>query len=275
MIDAACGGGILYKPPADTWRVMGELASNSHQWRSSDRHLKKKESQSAGIYQVDQNALLVSQIEAINKKLEALMMAQAQPAPTPVSPTPAACSFCGSISHADDGCMVGAHIAQHNEEANYLGNSYNPSWRNHPNLSWGGSQNQNQGGGLSQNVYVPPHAQTQGGYRPERKEAGHHDALEARVQRLEGEFTALKTSSQNVESQLSQLINMMSQRPPGGLPSQPETNPKEYVNAITLRNGKRYDSPPLPEAENMVTDAHLVPTDGDKNSDDEDRKSVV
>jgi len=46
------------------------------------------------------------------------------------------------------------------------------------------------------------------------------------VQKLEGEMGGLKTSSQNVGSQLSQLIAMMSQRPPGSLPSQVEPNPR-------------------------------------------------
>jgi len=32
MIDATCGGGILNRTPADTWKIMGEIANNNHQW---------------------------------------------------------------------------------------------------------------------------------------------------------------------------------------------------------------------------------------------------
>jgi len=98
-------------------------------------------------------------------------------------------------------------------------------------------------------VYKPPHVQNQRGYKPERKEPIHGDLLEARVTRIEEELATLKTSSQNVESQLSQLINMMSQRPPKGLPSQPEPDPKESVKVVTLRSGKGYESPTVPEEE--------------------------
>jgi len=64
---------------------------------------------------------------------------------------------------------------------------------------------------------------------------------------MEGELATLKTSSENVESQLSQLISMMSQRPPGGLPSQPEPNPKESAKAITLRSRKGYEGLIMPK----------------------------
>jgi len=39
----------------------------------------------------------------------------------------------------------------------------------------------------------------------------------------------------------------MSQRQPSSLPSQLEPNPRESVNAITLRSYKGYDDPTMPE----------------------------
>jgi len=119
------------------------------------------------------------------------------------------CSLCGSVSHKEDSCLVGAHFAPPPEDVNYLGNTYNPGWRNHPNLSWGRRQGNQYSGGQN-NVYKPPHLQNQGGYKPERKEPVPVDPLKARVAKMEGELATLKTSSKNVESQLSQLISMMS-----------------------------------------------------------------
>jgi len=52
-------------------------------------------------------------------------------------------------------------------------------------------------------IYKLPHIQNQRGYKLERKELVHRDPPEARVARMEGELATLKTSSQNVESQLS------------------------------------------------------------------------
>jgi len=61
---------------------MGEIANNNHQWRLTDRHIKRKEKEphSLVIYQIDQSSALASQIEALSKKMEALMQAQIQPA---------------------------------------------------------------------------------------------------------------------------------------------------------------------------------------------------
>ncbi|KAJ1421336.1 hypothetical protein SESBI_13770 [Sesbania bispinosa] len=72
MIDAACGGGILRRPPTEIYKIMGDLASNTHQWASQDRQLVKKKETPAGMYHVDQQTMLTSQIEAINKKLKHL-----------------------------------------------------------------------------------------------------------------------------------------------------------------------------------------------------------
>ena len=37
------------------------------------------------------------------------------------------------------------------------------------------------------------------------------------------------------------MANNLSRRPQGGLPSNTEKNPKEEVNAVTLRSGKKLD----------------------------------
>ena len=42
------------------------------------------------------------------------------------------------------------------------------------------------------------------------------------------------------------MAKSLSERPQGKLPSNTETNPKENVSAITLRNNKVYPEPPYP-----------------------------
>jgi len=69
MVDSACGRGIINKLPTDTWKIMGELASNSHQWQSINRHIKKKKPQAVGLFHVDQSTVISSQIEALTRKL--------------------------------------------------------------------------------------------------------------------------------------------------------------------------------------------------------------
>ncbi|XP_037495200.1 uncharacterized protein LOC119370672 [Jatropha curcas] len=51
----------------------------------------------------------------------------------------------------------------------------------------------------------------------------------------------------NLDIQLGQFANMMASRPQGTLPNNTKKNPKEQVQAITLRNGKQLEDPPRKE----------------------------
>ena len=51
----------------------------------------------------------------------------------------------------------------------------------------------------------------------------------------------MEASLRNLENQVGQLANNLSRRPQGGLPSNTEKNPREEVNAVTLRSGKELE----------------------------------
>jgi len=57
-----------------------------------------------------------------------------------------------------------------------------------------------------------------------------------------------------MENQIAQIAQQMSHlsRPQGHLPSQPETNPKGHINAITLRSGKELGSHQMPMREDKT-----------------------
>ena len=48
-------------------------------------------------------------------------------------------------------------------------------------------------------------------------------------------------SLKNLETQLGQLVNTLSRRPQVTFPSNTEKNPREEINAITLKNGKELE----------------------------------
>ena len=54
---------------------------------------------------------------------------------------------------------------------------------------------------------------------------------------LNGKFEALNTHLKVLEKQVAQTASS-SRTAPGFLPGKSETNPKEFVNAVTLRSGK-------------------------------------
>src|SRR3954465_2646750 len=149
---------------------------------------------------------------------------------------------------------------------NKFGNTYNPNWRNHPNLAWkpnppqpnfGGPNNfggQNNFGNQNQNIpggqqsYRPPFQQPQRYNEPPRAQPSLEDTLKAFMQ----------TTSQNLsrlETQIGQLAAQTSEREKGKFSSQTIPNPKtqcslassstpnEHVHAITaLQSGRQIDN---------------------------------
>ncbi|XP_070039679.1 uncharacterized protein [Nicotiana tomentosiformis] len=65
-------------------------------------------------------------------------------------------------------------------------------------------------------------------------------------ERLDAHGAAIKelgTGLQNLEKQVRQIATILSKRIPGTLPANTERNPKETVNAITLRSGQVVKEP--------------------------------
>nr|GEY35787.1 hypothetical protein [Tanacetum cinerariifolium] len=61
-----------------------------------------------------------------------------------------------------------------------------------------------------------------------------------------------QVSIHELKTQVGQLSKLASQRQPGSLPSNTETNPNAHVNAITTRSGKQTTDPPFLTNENVV-----------------------
>ncbi|KAK4724659.1 hypothetical protein R3W88_027438 [Solanum pinnatisectum] len=114
-----------------------------------------------GMLEVDVVTALTAQIAAmqnmINTHFSNLALGQ-QPIQVNVFQQPPSwCEICGDGDHSAEVCSANPDSVNFvgngqrgGGQQNY-GNSYNPSWRNHPNFSWGGNQNQGQG----QNQYRP------------------------------------------------------------------------------------------------------------------------
>ncbi|KAI3461839.1 hypothetical protein Pfo_018502 [Paulownia fortunei] len=71
---------------------------------------------------------------------------------------------------------------------------------------------------------------------------------EATLQKQESIIQNQSATIRRLEVQIGQISSMLSARPQGSLPSNTEINPKETVQAITLRGGKE-----LPELERKIT----------------------
>src|SRR5262249_15552672 len=137
-------------------------------------------------------------------------------------------------------------------------NTYNPGWRNHPNFSW---SNQNTQGSTFppgfpkvQQQHLPAPPQQPPPMQPPlptpEKKPSLEELVTQFVQSSEARHRNQEASIHNLEKQIGQLAKMIAERPLGSLPSNTEPNPREQVNAITLRSGKELQASIPKEKEN-------------------------
>ncbi|XP_027347997.1 uncharacterized protein LOC113859415 [Abrus precatorius] len=232
MIDAAAGGTLNSKTPRAAQELFEEMAMNSYQWSST----RSKPAKSAGIYRLDAVTSLAMQVEALGKKIDGLSVNH-QVAPV------MRCDICGG-GHPNHECR-----ATQEEYANVIGNippyqNYNgmnnPGWRNYANQPWNNNQQPMQNNtllGFQQASHPPP--------PPAEKKSNLEELMTKSIQTSESRFQSTETalrnqqaSIHNLEIQLGQISRLLSERPQGSLPSNTETNPREQVNAVTLRSGR-------------------------------------
>ena len=62
--------------------------------------------------------------------------------------------------------------------------------------------------------------------------------------KTETTFHNQASSIWNLEVQMGQIANLLSSKSQGSMPSNTETNPKEQINTIMLRNGRQLEDIP-------------------------------
>ena len=121
------------------------------------------------------------------------------------------------------------------------GNTYNPSWRNHPNLSWKDQQrpqqgfNNNNGGRnrFSNSKPFPSSSQQQ----TESSKQNNSDLatmVSDLIKTTQSFMTETRSSIRNLEAQVGQLSKKITELPPSTLPSNTEENPKGECKAIDI-----------------------------------------
>ncbi|KAL5554822.1 hypothetical protein UlMin_042223 [Ulmus minor] len=227
MIDAAAGGSLMGKTPEDAHELLEIMAENNNQWHSERVTTKRP----ATVHEIDSVNALSAQVAVLSRKMDSLS-SKLESKPT------VECDLYGG-NHASIECQVGNPFASPNaEQANYVSNfqrpqhnpysnTYNPGWRNHPNLSWGN----NQGG------FKP----SSSSYQPqEKKQIDLEGILGKFIEESRTNFRNQKAINRDIQNQLGQLSKQIAERSQGSLPSD-TINPKEHAKAITLRSGKELE----------------------------------
>ncbi|XP_062075160.1 uncharacterized protein LOC133779184 [Humulus lupulus] len=120
--------------------------------------------------------------------------------------------------------------------------TYNPGWRDHPNLRYGNQQQ-------SQHNFVPIPSQALQAAPPPSSKPSTEDLINAiatnMLQFQQTTQASIKCLGNQV-GQLAESYNRMEAHLYNKLPSQPERNPKENVSALTLQSGIQYKPPTQP-----------------------------
>ena len=139
-----CGGDFLSKHLDEAMDFSNYVAKTSKAWdepnpREAERS-RPSNHQKGGIYALSVDTEMKAKLTTLTRRLEELEM-RSQHEMQAVNELPASqtsCFNCQSNSHPGEHCQEHAHVLGQNKpptNAPY-GNTYNPNWRNHPNLSW-------------------------------------------------------------------------------------------------------------------------------------------
>ncbi|KAK8999701.1 hypothetical protein V6N11_065198 [Hibiscus sabdariffa] len=170
---------------------------------------------------------------------------QKQPTIQEVKVMESFCEICGNHHDSSDcgqnpesSCYVG------NCNKNVMSNTYNPTWKKHPNFSW---QNQNN--------TMNPSTSNQQGYQsqPRQNQQLNQPRTDQFIQKTDAFMNRTKMRMQNQEAALKSLENQVAQisqalktRPMGGFPSDTKLAKgatHEQCKAISTRSGKVLKTP--------------------------------
>ncbi|XP_071939268.1 uncharacterized protein [Coffea arabica] len=245
IIDAASGGALVNKTTQEAWDLIEQMAENCQQFgtRADVPTRKVNEVSSSSIEQ---------QLSELTSFVRQIAVGNAQQAKV--------CGICTNIGHTTDSCpqLHEEGIEQANMAGNMpmprrqydpYSNSYNPGWRDHPNLSYGGNKQQNfipnRQQGFQQQYQTRNQPSSASGMSLEDMVKTIASNTMKFQQDTEANNQEMKARMQNLENQMSQLasiVNRLDSQGKGKLPSQPEVNPKN-VSAMTLRSGKEIEGP--------------------------------
>ena len=144
LLETMCGGDFLSKHPDEAMDFLNYVAETSKAWdepnpREAERS-RPSNHQRGGIYALSEDTEMKAKLTTLTRRLEEMEM-RSQHEMQAVNELPAShpsCFDCQTNSHPGEHCQEHAHVLNQNKpptNAPY-GNTYNPNWRNHPNLSW-------------------------------------------------------------------------------------------------------------------------------------------
>ncbi|RVW13739.1 hypothetical protein CK203_087185 [Vitis vinifera] len=299
LLETMCGGDFMSKNPKEAMDFLSYVAEVSRGWDEPNKgEVGKMKSQpnafnaKAGMYTLNEDVDMKAKFAAMIRRLEELELKKMHEvqavAETPVQVKP--CPICQSYEHLVEECpTIPAAREMFGDQANVIGqfkpnnnalygNTYNSSWRNHPNFSWKPrapqyqqpAQPSQQASSLEQAIVNL--SKVVGDFFGDQKSINAQlsqriDSVENTLnKRMDGMQNDLSQKIDNLQYSISRLTNLNTVQEKNRFPSQPHQNPKgihevethegessqvrDVKALITLRSGKKVESPtPKPHVE--------------------------
>ncbi|XP_026397571.1 uncharacterized protein LOC113293002 [Papaver somniferum] len=146
-------------------------------------------------------------------------------------------------------------------------NTYNPGWKDHPNFSYANKQAAAPNPYVQQGGFQQSRFQPQQQFQPQQvkeQDSWNDDKFNVIMQSMQGLTSMLQQNQQKTDPEIKALeqntgsaikdlqiqvgklatdVNLLKSQASTKLPSQPFVNPRESVNAISLRSGKQVEQP--------------------------------
>ncbi|XP_062119320.1 uncharacterized protein LOC133833078 [Humulus lupulus] len=245
VLDASANGAILSKTYNKAFEILERIASNNYQWSNTRAPTSRKV---AGVLEVD---ALTAQMALMTNILKNMSLGGNIQLAAAIQSAEVSCVYCGD-GHTFENCPSNpasiCYVGNQNFNCNNnpYSNSYNPAWRQHPNLSWGGQGASSSGAPAQGKQSFPPGFSHQPrAQQPHQSQGSQSSSLESLMRDYMAKNDAViqsqAASLRKLEIQLGQLANDLKNRPQGSLPSDtenPRRDGKEQCKAINLRSGK-------------------------------------
>ncbi|XP_052490799.1 uncharacterized protein LOC128043042 [Gossypium raimondii] len=140
MVEAASGGALVNMTPQQARDLISTIAANSQQFRANTEPPRR-------VHQLS-NSTLEEKVDRLTNMMNSLIAEKAK--------TARLCGICATPDHATDACpslyddttvhldAVGNFPRPPQRQYDPYANTYNPGWRDHPNLSYGANLRNNQ-----------------------------------------------------------------------------------------------------------------------------------
>ena len=295
LLETMCGGDFLSKHPDEAMDFLNYVAETSKGWdEPNPRELERFRppvNQKGGMYALNDEMEMKARLSTLARKVEELEgkqlhevqavtdnTAQTNPCTNFQSPVPPTeqCPMTPAVKDLMSECAHTVGQFKPQQPNPPYGNTYNPNWRNHPNLVWRpnppphvppgakpqfGSPSQSQPPPSSSPVEqaILNLSKVVGNFVEEQKGinvqlAQRIDTVENTLnKKIDGLKSNLKQKMDNLQYSITNINKLLEVQERGRFPSQTLPNPKgihevgsgmdEVKSIITLRSGKEVDQP--------------------------------